>query len=209
MIRQRGFTLLELLIAMAIFAIMSTMAYVGLNQVLQAKADIDERLERTRRMQTAVNLLQTDLNQIAPRSIRDGFGDAQPALLGTPTGSDAAIQFTRNGWRNPLQQPRSHLQRVAYRLDEENRLHRLHWRVLDQAQDSVPVDTVILEDLESMEWRYQDSNAQWQDSWPPLQGGGQLTQGNSSTELPQLIELRLETGDWGELVLLFRPTQAG
>lgn len=205
--KQRGFTLVELLIAIAIFAVMSAMAYVGLNTVLDAKASVDKSLDRTKDMQLAVNFLQTDLNQITPRAIRDAFGDKQPALRGNPGSSDAAILFTRNGWRNPLQESRSHLQRVAYRLDDEKKLHRLHWRVLDQAQDSTPVDNIILEDVERMEWRYQDSNEQWEDSWPPFNSGGSASGGNGSVELPRLIELRLETEDWGEIVLLFHPVQ--
>lgn len=205
-VHPRGFTLIELLVALAVFAVMSAMAYGGLNSVIEARTQIDAALERSQRLQQAVYRLQSDLEQTAARAIRDQFGDARPALAGDP---DAGLVFTRLGWRNPLGEPRSHLQRVHYRLDEEDRLVRSHWRVLDRAQDSVPVDTVLLEDVERLEWRFMTGNREWQDRWPPLAEGGsprQATPGaptEQHTRLPLAVELRLTTDDRGEIRQLF------
>lgn len=196
---QRGFTLMELLLALAIFALMSAMAYSGLTATLQARESINAALERNQAMQSAIFRIQVDLEQTAARSIRDEFGDTQPPLLGS---AENGITFTRNGWRNPLQERRSHLQRVGYRLDEKNNLLRLHWRVLDRAQDSAPVEVELLPDVESLEWRFLNSDDEWTDRWPPSNLGGVANE-STDTSLPRAVELRLETRSLGEIRHLF------
>lgn len=201
----RGFTLLELMVALSVFALMSAMAYGGLSSMIEAKRQVDANLDHSQAMQQAIFRLQSDLEQLADRGIRDGFGDHRPALAGE---ADIGLSFTRHGWRNPLGEPRAHLQRVRYRLDEENRLIRNHWRVLDRAQDSAPVETVLLEDVERLEWRYLDADRQWQDRWPPMDSnprapGNAPAEAAIDTPLPLAVELRLTTEDRGETRHLF------
>lgn len=200
--RARGFTLLELLVALSIFTVMAAMAYGGLSSVIEARSQVDAALERNQRLQQTIFRLQSDLGQTAARGIRDEFGDARPALA---SDADTALAFTRQGWRNPLDEPRSHLQRVQYRLDGENRLVRNHWRVLDRAQDSVPVETILLEDVERLEWRFLDPAREWRDRWPPLAAGGPPgnAPGPEYNTLPIAVELRLTTENHGEIRQLF------
>lgn len=200
--RANGFTLLELLIAMSIFAVMAAMAYGGLSSVIEARTQVDAALERNQRLQQTIFRLQSDLGQIAARGIRDEFGDARPALSGD---TDTVLAFTRHGWRNPLNESRSHLQRLRYRLDEDSRLVRAHWRVLDRAQDSVPVETVLLEDVERLEWRFLSATREWQGRWPPPTTGGPPgnTPGPEQDTLPIAVELRLTTENHGEIRQLF------
>lgn len=202
---QRGFTLMELLLALAIFALMSAMAYSGLAAVLRAREDVNVALDRTQELQSAIYRIQTDLEQTVARSIRDQYGDAQPALLGD---AQDGLSFTHNGWRNPLHEKRSSLQRVTYQLDDEDHLMRLHWRVLDRAQDSVPAETELLDDVKSVEWRYLNDDDKWIDRWPPPNLGaspqaGADTGTNASTNLPRAVELLLETKTQGETRHLF------
>lgn len=217
--RTRGFTLVELMVALAVFAVMSAMAYGGLSSVIEARTQIDEALARMQDLQMAVHRLQSDLGQVAARRVRDEFGDLRPAIAAEPS---VGFVFTRHGWRNPLDEPRSHLQRVRYRLDEEGDLVRSHWRVLDRAQDSAPVETVLLEDVERVEWRFLDSEREWQDQWPPLAFGGSASgiiqdegaggsdedgEGGTASQgdirLPLAVELRLTTEEYGEIRQLF------
>lgn len=203
MTSARGFTLIELLVALAIFALMAAMAYGGLASVLDTREDVNAAIDRTHALQGAVFRIKSDLEQTAPRSIRDQFGDPQPALAGS---ADTGLALTRNGWRNPLRERRSHLQRVAYHTDGEDRLIRLHWRVLDRAEDSAPVETVLLEDVRHLEWRYLDAEGKWQDRWPPIEVANRLgpSAANATTRLPRVVELRLETKHSGRIRYLFR-----
>lgn len=217
--RSRGFTLVELMVALAVFAVMSAMAYGGLSSVIEARTQIDRALARMQDLQMTVHRLQSDLGQVAARRVRDEFGDLRPAIAAEPS---VGLVFTRLGWRNPLDEPRSHLQRVRYRLDEEGNLVRSHWRVLDRAQDSAPVETVLLENVERVEWRFLDGEREWQDQWPPLAFGGSasgLLQEDGTGEdegddqdgatpqqeirLPVAVELRLTTEEYGEIRQLF------
>ena len=77
---QQGFTLLEILIALAIFSIMSMMAYAGLTAVLDARASAVPRSEQLAQLQTTLYLLNEDLSQIIKRPIRDEFGTTEPAF---------------------------------------------------------------------------------------------------------------------------------
>src|SRR3546814_20795944 len=87
--------------------------------------------------------MRDDFQQVRNRPIRDNYGDVQPGLLGA---DDAAVEFTRGGWRNPLSQPRSTLERVGYQL-KDNALPRSSWRILDRAHDPAPVQVVLLQDV--------------------------------------------------------------
>ncbi|GAB3685620.1 type II secretion system minor pseudopilin GspJ [Salinisphaera aquimarina] len=207
--RQQGFTLVELLIAIAIFVVMAAMAYGGLSAVISSRETVTAALDRSKTMQMAVWRIGNDLEQIVNRPIRDSFGDSQPALAGSP---DVGIQFTRNGWRNPLGEIRSSLQRVAYRVDEDDNLVRDYWRVLDQAQDSVPVESTLVEEVSNVEWRFLDSDRQWQDRWPPnggLGAAGAATSGlpsdvaSAQYDPPLAIELRFTAPAWGDVRLLY------
>ncbi|MBS63491.1 MAG: type II secretion system protein GspJ [Salinisphaera sp.] len=206
--RQRGFTLIELLIAIAVFVVMAAMAYGGLSSVISTRETVTAALDRSKTLQMAVWRMRNDLEQIVNRPIRDSFGDSEPALYGSP---DIGLQFTRNGWRNPLGDIRSNLQRVAYRIDEDNNLVRVHWRVLDRSQDSAPVESVLLEDVSNLEWRFLDGDREWQDRWPANTSIGAATSAvqtpagtvAASYDPPLAIELRVTTPAWGDLRLLF------
>ena len=142
--KSRGFTLLELLVSMSIFATLGLGAY----QMLQVVADSHERVRSSSDAFTGLNLaysiIQRDFNQFAPRTVRDEYGEVRPTI--DFENEDYIIEFTRRGWRNPAGRQRSRLQRVAYSLDfEEETLTRHFWKVLDRAEDSEPVSQILLE----------------------------------------------------------------
>lgn len=198
----RGFTLVELLVALAVFGIMAAMAYGGLTSVIDTREGIDRSLARTQALQTTLFRMQNDLEQTVNRPIRDAYGDPQPAMVGS---ADTGIVFTRTGWYNPLQVPRSDLQRVGYRIDEDDNLIRVHWSVLDQAQDSAPVEQTLLENVDTIEWRYLNANREWVDRWPPQSAAGSLTtRQDSDAPLPIAVELRLDTDHWQDIRFLFQ-----
>lgn len=191
---ERGFTLLELLVAIAVFAVMSAIAYGGLRAVLDARSHASLAAERLAELQLALAILGRDVEQAINRPIRDEFGDREPALEGT----EETLELTRGGWRNPAGLARSELQRVAWGLTEDA-LERRTWDVLDRTQGSTPRAQSLLSGVEELSFRYRDASGQWQPYWPLA-----TVSGPEASALPTGVEVRLETAQWGEITRLFR-----
>lgn len=193
---SRGFTLIELLVAMAIFAVVAVMAYGGLDSILKARNSSEVAAQKLAALQTSFAILERDIEQAANRAIRDNYGDEQPPLVG----SDDTLEFTRSGRRNPAGFSRSHLQRVAYAIEDEA-LMRASWQVLDRAQDSDAISGPLFEEVESVAFSYLDDKLKWQSEWPVRN----LSQQNAPPPgLPKAIEMTIETEEWGEIRRLFR-----
>lgn len=199
MTNQRGFTLLELLMAVGIFALVSAMAYGGLNSVLKTSTHTRESSEQLQALQRGMALLDQDLRQIIERGIRNSYGESEGALVAIE-GGDPLIRFTRTGWRNPIGRPRSTLQRVAYRLDEST-LVREYWFTLDQAANAEPVRVPLLEDIEEVSFTFYEGNNEYR-NWPPLSAG------NEDPGLPDAVRITLGTAPWGDIDRLYRVNQA-
>ena len=196
--RCLGFTLLELLIALAIFALVGAMAYGGLQRVLDQQQGTEQQSQRLADLQKAYRIMQRDLEQMANRKIRNEFGDSLAALVG---GSGFnGVEFSRAGYANPAGFLRSDIQRVAYVPDQETLLRRT-WRVLDRAQDSVPDEQILVEGLQRFSIRFLDAANEWQERWPPPQN---LGAGAVGPGFPKAVEVLLELDDVGTLSWLFQ-----
>ncbi len=190
-----GFTLLELLVAMAVFAIMSVMAYSGLSSVLTAREQTDEAAERLGEIQIAMNIIQRDLEQAVNRDVRSEFGDRLRAFRVIEDG-EPRLEFTRTGYRNPVLLPRSNMQRVGYGVEEKT-LQRWQWTVLDRAQDTVPGKFILLENVDTLEFRFLDAKGGWHTVWPPGGGGPDIL-----TPMPRAVEVNITLEDWGKITRL-------
>jgi general secretion pathway protein J len=195
-VNDEGFTLLELLVALAIFSLIAVMAYGGLETVLRQQTVTEENAESLAQLQKTYLIMQRDIEQAVPRTIRDEFGDQQAPLIGT-----TLFQLTRGGWNNPANQARSTLQRVGYSL-EDRQLIRYAWLVLDRAQDSAPTRQPLAADIESMQVRYLDEAGKWLDQWPPVQSDSNPVA--TPTDFPRAVEITLEHARFGELIWLFQ-----
>lgn len=187
--RCKGFTLFEMVIAVSIFALMGVIAFGGLGQMTrtgQAVADANDRLSD---LQFAVVYFNREWIQVSPRRIRNQFGDEEPNI----DIDDNVITFTRSGWSNLLGQRRSTLQRVQYLL-LDNQFVRRHWRSLDQGIAEQPIQTVLLENVESLEVEFQNSLGKSIEEWP-------LGPGSEKGE-PIMLMFRLELPDMGEITRL-------
>lgn len=197
---SKGFTLLELLVALAIFGLLAAMSYGGLQAVLNQQQHTEQAADRLAELQKMYLLMQRDIEQVVPRIVRDEYGDAQQPLVGSDT-----LRLTRGGWRNPAGRQRSTLQRVGYAY-EEQQLVRYTWSVLDRAQDSEPLKQPLIEDVERMQIRYLDDSAAWKEQWPDsaAYSGEETTGLLDLPELPKAVEVTIEHKTYGTLVWLFQ-----
>jgi general secretion pathway protein J len=202
--RGRGFTLIELMVALFIAAIMFAMGYGAIRQAITSHDSLKTQQAHLLELQTAVRVLEQDFVQIAPRPVRQAVGDepAQPALQGSPPGTTQPIvQFTRDGWANPAGLQRPGLQRVAYLL-EDGTLKREYWNVLDPTLASTTTKRDLLTHVKSVSFRYMDVNHVWQEQWPPVTSTTLVGTMLELTlrERPIAVEITLDTEDWGKIV---------
>jgi len=192
----RGFTLLEMLIALAIFGLLAVMSYSGLRAVLEHQFRTEAEADYLAELQKAYLIMQRDIEQVVARPVRNEFGEELAPLVG-----DQNLEMTRGGWSNPLGRPRSTLQRVAWSWTNRQ-LRRYVWLVLDRAQDTLPVNQLLMDNIEYMQIRYLFANDQWKEQWPdPLQNPGS---GAEAAVLPRAVEVTIEHEHYGPIVWLFQ-----
>lgn len=193
--RESGFTLVEVLVAIFIFAIVSAIAMGGYNELVKQSDIVDAGAARTRAVQQTMQRLNLDFTSLEPRPVRQPLGDGLlPALRADEKSVDELVEFTHSGWSNPAGVPRSTLQRVAYRI-EDKKLIRDYWLALDRTMTSEPESAVLVDGVKSLKFRFLDANRTWHDQWPPL--------GYSPADAPWVrpiaVEVTLDLEDWGEL----------
>ena len=164
----------------------------------QPAGDTEEAMDSLRALQITMTKLHRDIEQISNRDGKDGLGGKLLKLSANPN-SDLAMEFTRNGWRNPAKLKRSHLQRVGYRLDED-KLIRISWPYVDRAQDDQANEQELINNIKEFRLQFLDDNNKWHDNWPP----SQVLADGSPVKHPRLIEVTLNMHDWGEIIRLFR-----
>ena len=160
--KERGFTLLEILVALTIFAVVGLISAQLLSRTVESYGVLEERGERLAQIHRAMLIVQRDLMQYRSRTPRSTGGDSQSALM---IGDEGALVMTRGGWRNPLQRPRSELQRVGYRLQDDD-LVRAYWPTLDGIGDEEPVTQTLLEQVEELEFFVLDEAGTEHKFWP-------------------------------------------
>lgn len=166
--QARGFTLIELMVAITITAVIMVTAYGGLRAITNNEDHSRSADKRLRQLQLAMKIMEEDFTQLEPRPVRDGLGGIQPPLLAGPQNVPPII-FTRGGWSNPLGVTRSTEERVAYSL-EDGKLMRAWWPELDGQAQVIPAKEPLLEDVSSIKIQYMDATSKtFQDVWPPTQ----------------------------------------
>lgn len=185
-----GFTLLELVVAVAVFAVIGVASYTALIVVLDARNATDRESRRLAAVQYAVDTLAADLRQAAPRRVRS-IRPRERAALYAPAGTGGPlIAVTRGGWPNPAGLKRSTLARVRWHLAGD-RLERSWHAHPDAAAAAEPVRRLVLERVEAVDLRFRGAGGRWHDRWPPLNVAGR--------GLPRAVEVTLVLPDWGEV----------
>jgi general secretion pathway protein J len=194
---QAAFTLIEVAVAMAVFAILAVLAYGVLNQTLASAELLSQRMDRLQSIQRTMRILSEDFLQLTPRPVRQELGDSYNAALMTSFQSGFALELTRGGWSNPLALPRGTLQRAAYRIEEEQ-LVRYHWAVLDRTFSNELIGVTLLEGVDSIVFRFMQANGEWTDQWPPQATPGPM----GLRQRPRAVEIILTLQNEGILTRL-------
>ena len=186
--RRAGFTLVEMLIALSIFGMLTAAGVALLGVTARTQQTSDRLLGQLGEMRRVGALMNADLAQAVPRLHRDGDGRPQRAFNGGTGGAPMLLLFVRAGWDGgdgPA------LQRVGYRL-QGGRLERLGFAHVDGGSGAVAV--TILDGVTGLRLRYRDEDGAWVDRWNP----------SEPTVLPQAVELVTATTIHGTVRQLFQ-----
>ncbi len=226
--RAAGFTLLEVLVALFIAALMFAMGYGAISQAITTRAALKEKQARLIELQTAVRVLEQDFVQLTPRPVRQPIGDepSQPALQGSPGGTQSSgfvsslgsgsssvstlttsgtpplVALTRAGWANPTGLQRPAEQRVAY-FFENGTLRREYWYVLDPTLSSTTARRELLKKVKSVTFEYLDLTHTWQPQWPPATVAGAQALESNLRIRPIAVRVTIDTEDFGKIVRIF------
>ena len=140
MFLARGFTLIEMLVALAVFAVIGIISAQLLSQMNSLTDTAQSRGERLVNFHRVVEIMRRDFQQLTYRSVRDELGEPTYEVS---IGVGSLIEFSRKGWMNPNLRHRSEIQRVAYDL-RGDRVFRQYWLVLDRSPDTLPVEQVLM-----------------------------------------------------------------
>lgn len=186
---RHGFTLIEVMVAVFIFALLMLAAYGSVNALLRTRDGLAAQNERLRAMQFAVGLMERDLRAAIDRPVRGALGEREPALVG----SVSALSLTRAGADNPLAQTRARIERIGYAV-RDGHLSRAAFAVLDRTPASVPQLRDLLPGVVRVQFRYFDGS-QWREQWPPS-----VTAQPSLHRMPKAVEFAIDTDDFGRIL---------
>jgi general secretion pathway protein J len=205
--RSRGFTMIEVMIAIFVSAIMFAIGYSAINQALRDRDGINASQARVTEIQRGMRVVAQDFAQIIARAARDtsGTGQLMPAVMADAR-DNTLLTFTRAGWSNPAGLPRPAEQRVRYRFID-GALVREHWQAVDPALNIEPRQRVLITRVKSVEVRFLDPvTRNWRDDWPVNTASGTVNPSQADIILltrPMAIEFTLVLEDWGRVQRLF------
>ena len=197
--QQTGFTLVEMLVVIAILGFVGIASFSMSGTAVRAKNALVDQEEAMFDSIRIWQWLERDIEQIVDRQARDALGEQLFALRA----SNAELHLSKTGWANPLKIKRSELQRVHYQFNAlENQLIRTFWPVMDIDQDTKPIvqrfakvtdfDLQLLNDVQ-----------QWVTVWPVDDGALLPGQSASVKAMPLLMKISLTTEGLGKITRLF------
>lgn len=205
----RGFTLVEVLVAMAITALVAVVSYSALSAALASAERLRVSAQRAQEIGQVMAMLSRDIRQTASRTVIDEFGQRTPAVMGGELARDM-LTVTRAGWHNATGAPRGTLQRVDWWLEEET-LWRGYFPVLDITPGTERIETAVLDGVERFEVRFLPNVAaleinrddvidrrNWEDSWV-----ADLSQPDQGLPPPAAVEVTMEVSGLGEVTRLY------
>ena len=192
--KAEGFTLIEVIIALAIFSLVSIVAYKGIDQLIKTKNRLDQENHKWQQLVIFFDQFESDIRQHIDRPVRNSQGQTEPAWLAKPSFSspnDAQIMLSRLG--DPQQT--GYLmdgRRVGYRLNQ-GAVEIVLWPSLDLAESVKPEIFKMVDGVSDFSLTYLNQHGKWVKSWPD----------NSSQDTPinyypraVLVKISLTSGEF-------------
>jgi general secretion pathway protein J len=191
---RHGFTLIEVLLALAIVAVIALLGYRALSALSQSETRLTAEATRWRTLDLFFARLEGDLRQAMPRPARLGEARA-PAWVGTADAlGNGALEFSRAGPEFTLE-PGSAGQRLAYRFNNGT-IEVLYWAGYDRPREAQPAAYPLVSDVARFRLSYLASSGTWAEAWPLAR----------EADLPRAVkvELTLASGEVIERWLALR-----
>lgn len=193
--RHHGFTLIEILVAVAILAIIAVASSTVLSSVIDSAEASDTQMQELEMLQRSMMVIERDMSQIIALAPRLSGQDNEVVIQGGNGVADSladGILFTRNGWANPLQRlPRSNLQGVGYRLNGSNELERIYTFFIDNVTNTEPQTRMLLPNVSNLIFEFaigtnNRNEIQWEEQF-------------TGTQLPRGIAIVITSETFGEI----------
>lgn len=195
--RPSGFTLIEIMVATAIFALIGVGALSVLNTATTTSDKIKKDGDRLNAVQRAFLFISNDMQQLTQRRSRDEFGDLKPSMKSDLQAATPFIRLTRLGRRNPAQLPRSNLEHLIYTV-EDKILYRTSYSYADGMPEDLGLKRPVLDAVEDLKISFFDGE-QWFDYWPLSEDPSDPR----SSYLPVAVKMNLELSDYGVIERLY------
>jgi general secretion pathway protein J len=186
---ESGFTLVEMMVALAIFSMISVAGVALLQSASRSQLIVKDRLADMSETSRAIAMIESDLAQAIARPVRSASAPVEPAFVAGGPLDGQIFAATRGGQSNLDNAPRADLQRVAYVL-EKGELRRTSWSMLD---GGTPRTSVLLRDVSSATTRFREADGDWRNDWDAA----------DPLALPRALELIIVQKGAAPLRLLF------
>ena len=186
--KRNGFTLIEMLIALTIFGMLTAAAVALLSVSARTQETSDRLLVEFGQVRRLDALLTADLGQAAARMHRDGQGEPQRAFAGADGQDDMLLLFVRRGWDDG--DGASGAQRVGYRI-ADGQLQRVAFSRVDGAGQAIV--SPLVDQVRGVRLRYRDERGEWRPQWADP----------DPVRLPIAVELVVESARYGPIRMLF------
>jgi len=193
--QDAGFSLMELVVVMAVFALVAIMGLQALSGTLRQRDRLVEIDTSTAALMNVMTLMRSDLQAGVPLLFHASDGAAQSAFDISPNQNSFAISVS--GKQDLPGEFTAGLGRVTWHLDPASgNLTRQSWPVLNPADSGVASPKVVVATkISRLSFRILSPERIWI-------AGKNMIAGNVSSTLPKAVEVSLSTQTHGVVRLL-------